>query len=397
MDQSDLILVTGGAGFIGGSLVEALASRGLRVRVATSDLRHCARISRFPVEFVRANLGDHDSLARAVVDCTIVFHTAYQFGGAAAEERGLNFGGTLALAEAFLREGGRRFVHFSSIEAYGQQRGSEITEETPKRPSWGEPYGNIKQAIEHALMELYRKRGLGVSILQPTIVYGPDGYFFTIRPLEELRSGRIVLPVGGICNAVYVDDVVTASLLAAEREAAIGESFIVSGPRPTTWRKFYHAYEQMLGTDAVVELDDNQMALEIRRQKREASLPYRLYEELARRPGLRRRLLNLPPQRWLLTGGRRLLPKSVNATIERRYNAFWNLAPKPSPPLLIPAKSWRMIYGAKYEARIDKARQKLGFSPAFDLIDGMSRTADWATWANLLPAKTPDEKFTIGG
>jgi dihydroflavonol-4-reductase len=115
MDRNDLILVTGGTGFIGGRLVEALVARGLRVRVATSDFRRCAQVSRFPIEIVRADLDDHASLVRAVAGCTVVFHAAHQFGG--PDERKVNLDGTRVLAEAFLDQRGRRFVYLSSIEA----------------------------------------------------------------------------------------------------------------------------------------------------------------------------------------------------------------------------------------------------------------------------------------
>jgi len=64
-----------------------------------------------------------------------------------------------------------------------------------------------------------------------------------------LRSGLVVLVNGGdgLCNAVYVDDVVQAMLLAATAKEGAGERFLVSGPRPVTWREFYGAYEAMLG------------------------------------------------------------------------------------------------------------------------------------------------------
>jgi nucleoside-diphosphate-sugar epimerase len=384
MDPNDLILVTGGTGFIGGRLVEALVARGLRVRVATSDFRRCAQVSRFPIEIVEADLGDHASLVDAAAGCTVVFHAAHRFGG--PDERQVNLDGTRALAEAFLNQRGRRFVYLSSIEAYGEQLDGYLTEATPRRPG-REAYGNIKQDIEQALLELHHKRGMGVAILQPTIVYGPYGHFFTVRPLEELRSPCVALPKGGICNAVYVDDVVAAMMLAAERETALGETFIISGAEPTTWRQFYSAYENMLDKKAVIELDEDEMKLEERRQGRDLPLMSKILYELAKRPGLRQRLLNLPPQKWLLASGRRLLPKAARAALQRRYDRLWDIPVGPSEadrsPLLL-GHAWNSIYASKYCARIEKAREKLGYNPAFDLDAGMARTADWARWSNLL-------------
>jgi nucleoside-diphosphate-sugar epimerase len=370
MDYNDRILITGGTGFIGGRLAQVLANQGYRLRIATRDFRNRARVADYPVEFVRADLGDHASLIHAVTGCSVVFHFGYQFGGHPDDERRINFEGTRALAEAFQSKGGRRFVHISSITAYGDPCDGEITEDSPQRPS-RDAYGTIKQEIELMLLRLHHTRGLPVTILQPTIVYGPHGYFFTIRPLEELRSARIGLPVGGLCNAVYVDDVVSAAILAAEREAAIGEKFIISGLSPTTWRRFYGAYEEMLNKEAVVELNDEHMRLKEHRQ------------------GKSRAMLELPPCKWLLAGSRRVLPNSVKAAIKRKLETLWNTQAEPeegAQGLYLHEGFWRALYAAKSHARIDKARSQLGYDPAYNLVDGMALTAEWARSANLIPA-----------
>jgi nucleoside-diphosphate-sugar epimerase len=387
MDHNDRILVTGGTGFIGGRLVEVLAKRGLRLRVATSDFGRCARISSLPVELVKADLNDHSSLDRAAAGCSIVFHFGYRFGGVPDDERRVNLDGTRALAEAFLRYGGRRFVHISSIAAYGEPCDGEVTEATPLRPIKNS-YGDIKQRIELVLLDFHRTRGLPVSILQPTIVYGPYGYFFTIRLLEELRSTRIALPAGGICNAVYVDDVVSASILAVNRDAAVGEKFIISGPSPATWRQFYGAYEKMLNREGVVELDDMQIEIEARRQKKE-KYSAQLRRTSAKRPDLRRRLLNLPPQGWLIAGGRRILSNGLKAGIKQKCDTLLDFLWKPpvtDPSLFVHQGFWHALYAAKSHARIDKARNQLGYDPVFDLDEGMTLTAEWARKANLLSA-----------
>lgn len=383
MDRGDRVLVTGATGFIGGRLVEVLAEKGVRIRVATSNFQNCARVARYPVEFVKSDLRNHASLANAVAGCNVVFHCAYRFGGNSRVQEQVNLDGTRILAEALLKSGGRRFVHISSVTAYGDLTDGEITEETAQRAS-AEPYANTKRKIEQVLLQLHRSRGLPVAILQPTIVYGPYGSFFTTRILEEIRSGRPVIPAGGFCNAVYVDDVVSAAILAAERDAAVGEKFIISGSSPTTWRSFYGEYEKMLGKKAVIELDDTKMRIEVRRQRKNQSFISRGRRALAKRPSLRRRLLRLPPQQWLLAGLQRF-PGSVRAFIHRRYESLWDFAPDDANrPLFLPTEFERALYSARTTAKISKAREVLGYNPAFDLDAGMARTAAWARWANLL-------------
>ena len=361
MEHSDRILVTGGSGFIGGRLVEILVARGFRVRVTTSDFRHCERISQLPIELVRANLRDHEALSRAVSGCDVVFHAAYRFGGRAKDEKRINLDGTRALAEAFLRDQGRRFVHISSIAAYGAHDG-EITEGSP-RTTQVNGYGRIKGQIEVALLELCRTRKLPVTILQPTIVYGPHGTTFTVRLLDELRSNRVGLPRGGVCNAVYVDDVVSAALLAANENSAVGEAFIISGSQPTTWREFYSAYERMLNKDTVVELDDKDLKF--------------LRSPVAK--GLRF-------SRRVVDGLGRCVP------VVRRHISSPLLKKTPEPISSFKAASstyvhdgfWAAVYASKAHARIDKARETIGYNPAFSLEEGMRQTFEWARSANLL-------------
>jgi nucleoside-diphosphate-sugar epimerase len=366
MDRNDLILVTGASGFIGGRLVELLAERGLRVRAAISNASKLSRISQLDVERVRADLTDHAALSHAVAACSVIFHVAYRFGGSARQQR-INLDATRALAEAFLKQGGRRFVHVSSMSAYGDPHDGELTEETPQRPT-REPYSATKQNIERLLLDLHQTRGLPVTILQPAIVYGPYGSIWTTPLLEQVRSMRVVLPRGGlgICNAVYVDDVVSALMLAADCDAAVGESFLVSGASSVTWREFYGAYEKMLGRTAVVDLDEAQL---------------RIVENRWRRPR------HSSPVEWLLAGVRRLLPGPVKATLKRGLRSLQGpqvAASDAEPPLFMPDGLLHALYASKTHIRIDKARKIFGYKPAFDLDKGMARTAEWARQANLL-------------
>jgi nucleoside-diphosphate-sugar epimerase len=388
MKSADRILVTGATGFIGGRLVEALAERGVRIRVATSDFRNCARVARFPVELVKADLRDRSALVSAAVGCDVIFHCAYKFGGPLQAQMSANLDGTRALAEAFIENGGRRFVHISSVAAYGRPRNGELHEGlTPERTD--SAYSNTKIKLEHLLRGLHRSRGLPVVIMQPTIVYGPYGSTWTTRLLEQVRSRRIALPSrgSGFCNAVYVDDVVAAMLLAAENDTAIGETFLISGSAPTTWREFYRAYERMIGEQVVLDLDDEQISNEERRERRRFSLYSRMCRELARRPHVRKYLLTLPPQKWLVAIAR-FVPDDIRATFDARVRLFWERAcSQPSFPLYIPDRETRMLFAARTRVRIDKARKVLGYEPRFNLERGMELTGEWARWANLLPAE----------
>ena len=386
MKDSDRILVTGATGFIGARLVETLARRGHRIRITTSDFRNCVRVARFPVELVKADLLDPASMARAVDGCDVVFHLAYRFGGTAAEQKRANVEGTRALAEAAIAGGVRRFVHFSSMSTYGPAFDGELTETTARRPT-SESYAITKRQIDDMLRSFHARQRLPVAILQPSIVYGPFGFYWTTRLLQQVTSGRVALPArcSGLCNVVYVDDVVNAAILASESDAALGETFLISAATPVTWRAFYGAYEQMAGRKAVILMDAAELAAEHRRERAQRRFSRRVYNALARRPHVRDRLLALPPQRWVVRSGRALLPRATRQRIEQWYNGFWQAPEGNAPRLYVPDPETCAWYGSETNVRIDKARETLGFVPAFDLGSGMAKTALWARWANLTP------------
>jgi nucleoside-diphosphate-sugar epimerase len=190
----------------------------------------------------------------------------------------------------------------------------------------------------------------------------------------------------GVCNAVYVDDVVTALLLAAASGRAAGERLLVSGAEHPTWAEFFGAFERMLGVNATVAMPEAD-ALELWRRSR-------------RRPGLISETLRLvrenQPLRKRLLGTReataaRLVAERVVPRLLRRAER-WSEPARPSAPggpaaeyPVDPIRPWVVRYLAKRaRVRIDKARDLLGYQPAFALDPGMRLTEAWARWAGLL-------------
>jgi len=329
------VLVTGGTGFLGGRLVEKLVlEQGAEVRVLVRDVSRASRIARFDLELARGDVTDAEAVGRAVRGCDVAVHCAYGNRGTARQRSAVDVDGTRTVAEAVLREGAARMVHVSSIAVYGRTPDGAV-DETTSPGGAGDRYSRTKREGEALVLDLHRRAGLPVAVLRPTCVYGPFGLAFTIDPLEELASRRVVLVDGGegLANVVYVDDAVDALLLAATAPAAVGEVFLVSGPRPVTWRELYAAYERMLGVSATVAMTAEEVRALARAERRRRG----------RREGLR------------------------------------------AQPFDVPSEHMLAFYTARTVFRIDKAATLLGYRPRFDLERGMALTEAWARWSGLIP------------
>lgn len=157
------ILITGGAGFIGSHLTDALLARGYRVRVLdnlSTGKRDNLPLDDERVELLEGDAADAATLAAALKGC------------AAVATHQSNFIATLNLCEAMREQGVKRVVFASSAAVYGQNgEGTAIDEDTPKSPLT--PYASDKLASEYYLDFYRRQHGLEPAIFRFFNVYGP--------------------------------------------------------------------------------------------------------------------------------------------------------------------------------------------------------------------------------
>lgn len=174
------ILVTGGAGFIGSNLVDALLARGNRVRVL--DNLSMGKLANLPMgnpqlTFIEGDVADAVLVSRAVAGCTAVVHLAAVASVQASVDDPVsthqsNFIGTLNICEAMREHGVRRVVFASSAAVYGNNgEGQAIDESTAKAPLT--PYAADKLASEHYLEFYGRQHGLEPAIFRFFNVFGP--------------------------------------------------------------------------------------------------------------------------------------------------------------------------------------------------------------------------------
>ena len=223
-------LVTGGAGFIGSHLVEALVARGDRVRVldnvSTGRKENLAGVWH-QIEFTQGDITDEAAVQKAVAGVDFVFHQAAVASvprsvDAPLESHAACTTGTLNLLDAARKAGVKRFVLAASSSAYGNQP-SPVKKETDL-PSPLSPYAAAKLAAEHFCHAFYHSYGLETVCLRYFNVFGPrqdpSGPYAAVIPIfvQLLLAGKSPMIYGDgkqTRDFTYVGNVVQANLLAS--------------------------------------------------------------------------------------------------------------------------------------------------------------------------------------
>ncbi|HVF50244.1 MAG TPA: NAD-dependent epimerase/dehydratase family protein, partial [Pyrinomonadaceae bacterium] len=238
MPLSGIVLVTGGAGFVGSHIAAAFAASGARVRViddlSTGHLENIDEIGG-DVDLVRASLTDSDAVRRALEDVELVFHEAAipSVPRSVENPRATHEAcveATFSLLLAARERGVRRLVYAASSSAYGDQPTLPKTE--AMRPEPLSPYAAAKLVGEYYCQVWTRAYNFETVCLRYFNVFGPrqdpsSQYSGVIsRFISALASGgRPVIYGDGEQSRdfTYVSNVVDANLRAAETSRGVGE------------------------------------------------------------------------------------------------------------------------------------------------------------------------------
>ena len=237
------VLVTGGCGFIGSHLVEALAQRKYKVRIlddlSTGSLKNLTTISSKNLEILIGDVTDLPTVEKVMAGCDYVFHQAAIASVPKSLQDPLgtgkvNYGGTLNVLEAARKHGIRRVIFAGSAAVYG----NEPT--LPKKQSMS-PFPLTPYAVDKLASELMghvstKNFGLEFVCLRYFNVFGlrqnPSSPYSGVISLFCDRVSQGLAPIiygDGLQSRdfVHVSDVVTANLLLMEHPQAIGKTFNV--------------------------------------------------------------------------------------------------------------------------------------------------------------------------
>ncbi len=268
------VLVTGGAGFIGSHLVDRLLANGDRVTVldnfSTGTEVNLARaIGHANARIVRASVMDAQVVDDLIRESELVFHLAAAVGVSHIVRDPLgavltNVRGTENVLASAHRHGVRVLLA-STSEVYGRSDAVPFREDGLRvlGPTWIHRWSySTAKAIDEHLAFAYAERGLRVSIVRYFNAYGPrideKGYGTVIARFatQALRNDPLTVHGDGLQTRcfTYVDDTVRGTLLAAERDEAIGRVFNIGSTREITILELAHLVRKLLGSSSPIHL-----------------------------------------------------------------------------------------------------------------------------------------------
>ena len=316
------VLITGANGFIARALATRLRELGVAVRGVD--------LVASPADGVAAgNTVNPGPWAGQLAGVDAVIHTAALVSNAAPLEKAweVNVLGTQRVLRAAATAGVPRFVHISSIAAYGFDFPDGVSESDPVRVS-GYSYVDTKVNSEHVVLAAHAAGEIAATIIRPGDVWGPGSRPWTILPLEMIKKKQMVLPANGkgVFSPVYIDNLVDGMILALGAKGAVGQIYNLTDGYGISCSDYFGRLAAMAGGSV-------------------RTLPTPAALLLTTTLGAAQRRLGIPSE---LTA----------ATVEmlKRTGTY----------------------------SIAKARKELGFEPQVTMDDGMVRVQQWARAEGLI-------------
>jgi 2-alkyl-3-oxoalkanoate reductase len=350
--------IVGASGFVGHRAVEMLHVEGnTEVRPIVHSQSSLEKLPHQKLDCRIANSFDQSSLESAFQGCDVIIQSILG-------SPGLIRGSIVPTYKAAQKVGVRRIIYLSSMIVHTSAPAPGTTEATPpieNQPSF--PTHIAKIDAERKLLKLRQKGSVEVVIFRPGIVFGPRSRW-VMELANQLVQGTAYLIDGGkgICNSVYVDNLIHGMRLALTAKDADGEAFFVGDRERVTWFDFYRPFAEAFGVDLTqlspvtvpvfTHSKKQQLMSSIREsvfvQKTLAAIPEDLKQKL-------KRSKPKPPQQ----------PVADPAP---------TVVMKPQP---VVTEMMSILQQSQYQLPFTKAEQRLGYEPIVTFNEACLRSIQW--------------------
>jgi nucleoside-diphosphate-sugar epimerase len=328
-DRAVKALVTGGGGFLGGTIVRRLVERGWTVRALQRG--HYPELDALGVEQIRGDIADADIVDQTVAGCDIIFHAAAKVDpwGAFEPFRRTNVVGTENVLAAMRRQGVPKLVFTSTPSVVHRGGDLEGVDESEPYPEHFEAaYPQTKAMAEMAVLAA-NDDTLSTVALRPRLIWGPADTNLVPQLVERARSGRLRFVGGGakLVDTTYIDNAADAHLMAADRlapgSACAGRPYFISNGDPWPLKKIVNGILSAAG---------------------------------------------LPPEERAVPLGLAVAAGAIFETVER-FVPFRN-----GPPM---TRFIARNFASAHWFDISAARRDLGYEPKISIDDGLEKLRQW--------------------
>jgi 2-alkyl-3-oxoalkanoate reductase len=373
------VAVTGASGFVGNRVVEEFFLGGTHeVIPVVHSYSSLALPGRFGITWRVADHFSVDELSRAFAGCECVVHAAFGSPLKAMSR---------AVYRAADRAGVRRLVVLSSASVYNQNVVPGTTEASPLPETTATSYNAAKIAADDAIRALRARGTTEIVFLMPSVVFGPRSQWVAGFAEQLLQGTACLINDGqGICNSVYVDNLVEAIRLSMSAPGVDGEAFFVSDAESVTWAEFYGPILAAFGaTVEDVHLLRNPV---LQGESRRDLMRFRL-QTLMESTAIQRAKPFIPKP--LVSVYKTLLVRPLAG--RRAEPDMWAPPPERRPDIAFDLGQLQMN---TYKLPNDKAARLLGFTPPVSFADGMRRSVGWLRFAGY-PVVDEGGRFESAG
>lgn len=335
--------IIGASGFIGSRVAEIFCLEDIgEVRPIVRSSSSLTRLAHLDLKGHLADALDESALCAAFADCDVIIHSVIGSPWFIRKT-------VVSTYKAAQKAGVRRLVYLSTAVVHGQAPEPGTDESSPLSDRQLLAYNNAKVQAERKLLQLREKGSTEVVMLRPGIVVGPRcGRIVGFADALLAGTAYLVNEGKGICNSIYVDNLVHAIRLALTAPDADGKAFLVGDRERVTWADLYRPIAEALGIELsqIPNIDCPKFTRSWKEQLLEA-----LRNSDALNAGL-----SLFPERLKQT-----FKGSVKNTLQ-------------SPGL---TQEMALLYQCQYKLPHHRAEKILGYEPIVSFAEACDRTIDW--------------------
>jgi nucleoside-diphosphate-sugar epimerase len=353
--------VIGASGFVGGRFVERMHLTGEQaVRPIVRAFSSLGRLSRFELDWRVTEHTDVPRLTEALKGCDALLHSI-------VGDEHVILGSIAPVYEAAKAAGVRRIVYMSSASVHGLTPDRATNEDTPLSDQQPFNYNNSKVRAERTWAKVRATGDVEIVGLRPSIVFGPRSRWCADIANEILAGTAYLVQNGdGICNTIYIDNLVSAIVNAGATPNIDGQYFLVRDSDIVTWRDFYEPIVLGVGRH-MGDLHDVEPP--------KSAGPREDHIARLRSLSLVKLIKPLAPRVSI-----RVVKAAISALPTPAEPSPWPVSGAPRPHV---TREMAALQQCQWQMPCTRAAKVLGYDPKVSFADGMERSVGWLKFAGF--------------